>query len=97
MAETNNFGQKKALKSIVRDSLTKTDAIKALTGEDKEPMELLLNIGGDNPQKWFLNGEPISQERFNKLSLECKGSVIVTSGGKVFGRSKTVSGDNDKT
>jgi hypothetical protein len=53
--------------------------------------------GGKDPQKWFVNDESINQRQFNKLFLESKGPVRVTNNGKVFGRSKNVSGDNDKT
>jgi membrane carboxypeptidase/penicillin-binding protein PbpC len=89
--------QKQVLKTLIAKSHTKEEAIKLLNGDEGKPMKLKLIIGGRDPQKWFLNDEPVSQQQFNKLFLESKGPVTVSSNGKVFGSSKTVLDDNDKT
>ncbi len=51
---------------IAGKCLSKEDILIAL-GENHDKQRLKLVIGGDNPQKYFLNSEPISREKYNGL------------------------------
>jgi hypothetical protein len=81
-----NF-DKDVLKTIVNKSLTKSDAIRALTGESGGKLKLIIT-GDPDVHKYFYNDSPISEKEFNRLSGiktqkgNCK--VNVTIGGRRF-------------
>ncbi len=70
MANMKNDFRKKALKDIVfKGDLTREEATNALSGM-KENKVLRLVIGGEFPQKHFVNGEPVSREVFEGITRD---------------------------